>query len=93
MLAFATSQASYGQKTDTIVHINGNILKGDFKRMNYGVVTWKMDGMGTISFEEPKIQTIISNKMFEIKMENRSIYYGSFAASEEPRSVNLSLII
>lgn len=92
MLAFATSQASYGQKTDTIVHINGNIMRGDFKRMNYGVVTWKMDGMGTISFEEPKIQTIISNKMFEIKMENGRIYYGSFAASEEPRSVNLILL-
>jgi len=80
------------QKTDTIVHINGNILTGDFKRMNYGVVTWKMDGMGTISLEEPKIQTIISNKMFEIKMESGRIYFGSFEASEEPRKVNLILI-
>jgi len=44
----------HAQKTDTIVHINGNVLTGDFKRMNYGIVTWKMDGMGTISLEEPK---------------------------------------
>ena len=68
------------QKTDTIVHINGNILTGDFKKMNYGVVTWKMDGMGTIDLEEPKIQTIISSKMFEIKMikvfpQMRNIWY------------------
>lgn len=80
------------QKTDTIVHINGNILTGDFKRLNYGVVTWKMDGMGTISLEEPKIQTIISDKMFEIKMESGRIYFGSFEASDEPRKVNLILI-
>ena len=69
---------SYGQKTDTIIHINGNVLTGDLKKMNYGVVTWKMDGMGTISLEEPKIQSIISNKMFEIKMESGRIYFGSF---------------
>ncbi len=80
------------QKTDTIVHVNGNILTGDFKRMNYGVVTWKMDGMGTISLEEPKIQTIISSKIFEIKMESGRIYFGSFEASEEPRKVNLILL-
>jgi len=80
------------QKTDTIVHINGNILTGDFKKMNYGVVTWKMDGMGTIDLEEPKIQTIISSKMFEIKMDNGRIYFGSFEASDKPRTVNLILI-
>lgn len=80
------------QKTDTIVHINGNILTGDFKKMNYGVVTWKMDGMGTISLEEPKIQTIISSKVFEIKMDNGKIYFGSFEAAEKPRTVNLILL-
>jgi len=91
-LSIATSFQSYGQKTDTIVHINGNILKGDFKKMNYGIVTWKMDGMGTISLEEPKINTIISSKMFEIKMKSGRIYFGSFEASEEPRKVNLVLL-
>lgn len=82
----------YGQKTDTIVHINGNILTGDFKKMNYGVVTWKMDGMGTISLEEPKISTIISDKIFEIKMESGRIYFGSFEASDKAREVNLILV-
>lgn len=60
--------------------------------MNYGVVTWKMDGMGTISLEEPKIFTIISNKVFEIKMDDGKIYFGSFEASEDPRTVYLILL-
>ena len=77
------------QKTDTIVHINGNVLLGDFKKMQYGVVTWKMDGMGTISLEEPKISTIISSKEFEIKMETGATYYGSFLASKEKCKVIL----
>jgi len=75
------------QKIDTIYHINGNILTGDFKNLTYGVVLWKMDGMGTISLEEVKINTIISQKKFEIKMKNDLIYFGSFAASKTKRTV------
>jgi len=77
----------FAQKTDTIVHINGNILTGDFKKMTYGVVTWKMDGMGTISLEEPKINTIISSKTFEIKLKDGKLHFGSFKASKEKRTV------
>jgi len=72
----------FAQKTDTIVHKNGNILKGDFKKMEYGIVTWKMDGMGTINLEEPFVGTIISQKQFEIIMKNGRIYYSSFEASD-----------
>jgi hypothetical protein len=71
----------YSQKIDTIYHINGNILTGDFKRMNYGVVSWSMDGMGTISLEEPKIRTIKSSKQFEIKLKDGLLYFGSFDTS------------
>jgi hypothetical protein len=60
--------------------------------MNYGVATWKMDGMGTISLEEPKIKTMVSNKVFEIKMSGGKIYFGSLEASDEPRKVNLVLL-
>ncbi len=59
--------------------------------MVYGVVTWKMDGMGTISLEEPKISTIISKKQFEIKMKSEDVYFGSFEASKENRMVYLNL--
>jgi len=79
------------QKTDTIVHINGNVLTGDFKKMVYGVVTWKMDGMGTISMEEPKINTIKSKKQFEIKLKNGYIYFAGFDTSSVHRKVNLVL--
>lgn len=46
-----------------------------------------MDGMGTINFEEVKINTIISKKEFEIKMKNDLIYFGSFSSSEKNRTV------
>lgn len=84
---FVFQNKAIAQKTDTIYHINGNVLTGDFKNLKYGVVTWKMDGMGTISYEEVKINTLISEKLFEIKMKDDHIYFGSFAASETNRTV------
>jgi hypothetical protein len=75
------------QKIDTIYHINGNVLTGDFKKMMYGVATWKMDGMGTINLEEVKINSIRSPKLFEIKLKSGRIYFGSFDTSHVARSV------
>ena len=77
------------QKIDTIVHINGNVLTGDFKKMAYGVITWKMEGMGTISLEEVKVNTIRSRKQFEIKMKDGAIYFGSMDTSSVDRKVNI----
>jgi hypothetical protein len=79
------------QKTDTIVHVNGNVLKGDFKKMEYGIITWKMDGMGTIDVEQPYVSTFISQKQFEILMKNGLIYYSSFERSDSHREVIISV--
>jgi hypothetical protein len=57
--------------------------------MDYGVVTWKMDGMGTINLEEVKVNTIISKKQFEIKMKNGTIHFGSMDSSSIDRKVNV----
>ncbi|MCF6341842.1 MAG: hypothetical protein L3J31_03430 [Bacteroidales bacterium] len=79
------------QKIDTIYHINGNVLTGDFKKMVYGVVNWKMDGMGTISLEEVKVNTIKSPKQFEVKLKNGLIYFGSIDSSSLERKINIVL--
>ena len=84
---FFLQENIFAQKTDTIVHVNGDILTGDLKKMIYGVATWKMDGMGTISMEEVKINTIKSKKLFEIKMKSGLIYFGSFDTSHIDRKV------
>lgn len=86
---FQVSFSVFGQKIDTVVHVNGNILTGDFKNLNYGVVTWKMDGMGTISMEQVVVNTFKSPKQFEVKLKNGLIYFGSFDTSAVDRTVKI----
>jgi hypothetical protein len=89
MLIF--SEEGVAQKTDTIYHVNGNVLTGDLKKLAYGVATWKMDGMGTISLEEVKIRSIKSRKQFEVKLKDGAIYFGTIDTSDIGRSVYLVL--
>lgn len=44
---------------------------------------------GTISMEEPEINTIKSEKLFEIKMNDGNIYFGSFDTSNISKTVNI----
>ncbi|NOY51968.1 MAG: hypothetical protein GXO88_15565 [Chlorobi bacterium] len=53
--------SAFSQKTDTIIHINGNVLTGEIKRLDYGIVTYKIDGMGTVNFETDKIKPLNSD--------------------------------
>lgn len=84
--------SSYAQKTDTIIHVNGNVLLGEIKKLDNGIVTFKMDGMGTIKFEIDKINTFSSNKSFQIIIKSGMQYYGSFDTSSMSRMVKINLI-
>jgi hypothetical protein len=89
LLLFMFAYRLSAQKVDTIYHINQNILTGDFKKLNYGVVKWEMSGMGTISLETPKINNIKSNKQFEIKLKSGMLYFGSFDTTHVEREVKI----
>lgn len=84
--------ASYSQKTDTIIHANSNVLLGEIKKLNNGIISFKMDGMGTINFEVDKINTFRSNKQFQIIVKSGHQYFGSIDTSSVNRMVKIKLI-
>ena len=55
LLILVSSVRVSAQKDDTLIHINGNIMTGEIKKMVDGILYFKMDGMGTISVEAEKI--------------------------------------
>lgn len=85
------SHIGLAQKIDTVFHVNGNILTGDFKKMAYGVVNWSMSGMGTISLEQVVVNSIKSPKLFEVKLKNGLVYFGSLDSAKLDRKVNVVL--
>jgi len=92
ILLCLTNNVLYAQKTDTIVHTNGNVLLGEIKKMDNGIITFKMDGMGTIKFQVDKVNTFSSDKNFQIVMRHGLQYYGRIDTSGINRKVKLILL-
>ncbi len=76
-LLFFVAVASYAQKTDTLVSTNGNIITGEIKKLEYGLLTYKVNGMGTLNVETERIKSIKSKKQFQIITDNGLLYFGS----------------
>jgi hypothetical protein len=72
------------QKNDTVFLNDGSRITGEFKKFDYGILTLKTSGMGTISIEYDKISTIYSGKYFEITDNTGFSVFGSFSKSSAP---------
>ena len=44
------------QKTDTLFLVNGDRLVGEIKKLQYRLLSYKVDGMGTLQIEWPKVE-------------------------------------
>jgi len=62
-----------GQKTDKVVLLNGDTLTGEIMSMKLGILTYKMDGPGTISIKWEYVTGIKSNKVFDFTLRNGEI--------------------
>jgi len=87
VLFFLFVSAGVAQKTDTLVSTNGNIITGEITKIEYGLLTYKVSGMGTLKVESEKIQTLKSVKQFQITLNNGLLYFGSLDTvnSSEPK--------
>ncbi len=77
-----SSYISVAQKTDTLVHINGNVMTGEIKKITDGILYFKMDGMGTIPVEAEKIRTYKSRKLLQIRTKQGKILLGNIDTAE-----------
>ncbi|MFT4754780.1 MAG: hypothetical protein ACI85Q_002342 [Salibacteraceae bacterium] len=78
------------QKTDSLFHTNGNILLGEIKKMDYGRITFKMDGMGTIMVDVEKVATIKSDKFFQFTTIHGKTVYGVIDSTQIEGVININ---
>ena len=74
---FILSSFTSAQKTDIIVMENGDHITGELKKMEYALITFTTDDMGTLSIEWEKIKHIISEKFFDIDSRDGTMFLGS----------------
>jgi len=61
------------QRTDKVHLKNGDILTGEIKSLELAILSFKMDGPGTISIKWEEVKDLWSNKLFIIKFRRGGI--------------------
>ena len=76
-LLFGLFGISNAQKTDTLYLYNGDRLIGEVKELRFEILTFSTKAAGTIRVKWHYVTGLISDKLYEITMEDGSVYYGS----------------
>lgn len=77
------------EKTDTVYLYNGDRITGEIKRLEYGILFLKTDGLGTLNIEYDRIRTFYSKHQFIVQLENGLRFFGSIDTSNTPGNVVL----
>jgi hypothetical protein len=73
----------FAQKTDIITLKNGDKITGELKELQTGLLELSTDNMSTIYIEWDKVADILTDKIFEVELEDGRIYYGTFQTGKE----------
>lgn len=74
LLLSLTCLTVLGQKTDKVTLKNGDTLTGEIKNMKLALLSFKMDGPGTISIKWEQVVGIKSNKIFEFTLHSGAMF-------------------
>lgn len=67
---------SIGQKTDKVKLKNGDNITGEIRSMKLGILSFNMDGPGTISIKWEEVTRINSDKVFEVTLHGGDLVVG-----------------
>ena len=71
------------QKTDVVHMSNGNVITGEVKRMEHGLMEYSVDDIvNRLQIKWKYVTRLTSNQQFDIELENGSGFFGSLIESE-----------
>jgi len=78
------------EKTDIVILGNGDRITGEIKKLEYGILTYSTDNIGTIGIEWDHVDFITSRDSFEVELQSGEKFYGRILKTEKPRKMAIS---
>lgn len=76
-------------KTDTVVLDNGNVVTGEVKILENGILRYSTMPMGTVRIEWNHVHTLDSNYRYRIRTEGGQRYFGTIGQSAIPGRMHI----
>jgi len=67
----------HAQKSDSVIVRNGDQMVGEMKGLQRGQLEFKTDALQTVYVEWPKVTSVNTIKIFEILLEDGTMYFGT----------------
>lgn len=83
------TMSAYAEKTDTVVLVNGNIVTGEVKSLEFGSLRYSTDSMGTVNIDWEDIVNVTSNQDLQIELSDGQRYFGQLASPDDRFSVRV----
>ena len=80
LLLFGSEHAA---KTDTVLLVNGNAVTGEVKNLEFGVLRYSTDSMGTVSIDWEDIVSVTSNQNLQVELTDGTRYFGELLPTED----------
>jgi len=77
------------EKTDVVVLVNGNAVTGEVKSLEFGVLRYSTDSMGTVSIDWEDIVSVSSQHYHQVELPDGTRYYGQLVPTSDPHVVRI----
>ncbi len=81
--------SAVAEKTDVVILINGNAVTGEVKSLEFGLLEYSTDSMGTVGIDWEDIVSVTSKQSLQIELADGTRYYGELTPTADPRVVRV----
>ena len=81
--------AGFAAKTDNVTLVNGNVVTGEVKALEFGSLRYSTDSMGTVRIDWEDIVRVTSRQMLQVELNDGTRYFGSLSAPEDDFHVRI----
>lgn len=74
-------------KTDIVVLVNGNAVTGEIKSLEFGLLKYSTDSMGTVNIDWEDVTSLTSNQYIEVEVSSGSKFHGNLELAEVVQSI------
>ncbi len=74
-------------KTDIVVLVNGNAVTGEIKSLEFGLLKYSTDSMGTVNIDWEDVTSLTSNQYIEVEVSSGSKFHGNLELAEAVQSI------
>ena len=88
LICFLSSTA-WAERSDVVVLVNGNAVTGELESLEFGLLRYSTDSMGTVGIDWEDIVDVSSQQHLQIELTDGTRYFGELLPTGDPAFVRV----